>query len=80
MKVMCTIPFETNKCQNSNRIVPAPEVCDIDTVVCVRKYMGTTTYILERFPKDVGYETFHFSPLSKIDETEMVRENNLVNQ
>ena len=74
MKVICVKKFETNICQNSERIVPVPQVGDIDRVAKVRVFKKRPTYILEGYPKDAGYETDHFAKLSNIDELELVNE------
>ena len=78
MRVIC-ISESASKCINSNRIVPHPKCGDIDVVIDIAdKYY----YILEAYPRDVGYEVIHFIPLSEIDEVELVKErkNTLIKQ
>ena len=76
MKVLC---IDGNMEWISNRAKPPqPEFGDIDEVIedGYDEDLGEY-YCLARFGDGVGFSQIHFIPISDIDETEMIRKENL---
>lgn len=73
MKVICID-------DNFNPNLPHPNFLDIDDVVaCPKGNDGVYLFVLERFGENIGYNQKNFSLLSDINETELIKERELVN-
>jgi hypothetical protein len=73
MRVMCI--HDNWQLDNDHPDIPHPQYGDIDIVTGVRMLFYESFYLLERFPKNIGYRQDLFIPLSDVDETEKFKEH-----
>lgn len=76
MKVICTGEIGP-ACAGHTNHCPPPQIGDICTVVKTVTCKEGEFYVLEEFDERDAYRTSKFSPLSDIDEKEMIREQKL---
>lgn len=79
MKVMCITDSPKTK-YNIIGIFPMREedrvYCgEIYNVIYIEMNLGVKVFTLSERPKNIGYNSQYFIPISDIDETEMVRES-----